>query len=214
MAFSHRRRWSISTPTCGPIRYRFRRQGRCGRSCAKPMSPAIPRRACPRMQSLWGGGTPDYGRQVLTAYAAARLPVDKDLADNAGADHRLDARRGLDRNAMRWAGVSSEGSRAWALAGAGPAGASGRGAEQRASILPRRRQERRAAQVAIPARGARRPRAAGRGRRAQLCGPVGRRSRPARRSGARRSTRPASTAIPPWRHCSPVSACRAADGTR
>ncbi len=67
------------------------------------------------IQSLWGGGTPDYGRQVLTAYAAARLPVDKDLADNAGPIIASMLAAGLDRNAMRWAGLVSEGSQGWAL---------------------------------------------------------------------------------------------------
>ena len=28
------------------------------------------------MKQLWGGGSETYSRQVLTAYAAARLPVD------------------------------------------------------------------------------------------------------------------------------------------
>ena len=67
------------------------------------------------MQSLWGGTTPDYGRQVLTAYAAARLPVDKDLADKAAPIIASMLSAGLDRNAMRWAGLVDEGSQGWAL---------------------------------------------------------------------------------------------------
>jgi hypothetical protein len=67
------------------------------------------------MQSLWGGTTPEYGRQVLTAYAAARLPVDKDLADKAAPIIASMLSAGLDRNAMRWAGLVDEGSQGWAL---------------------------------------------------------------------------------------------------
>ncbi len=66
------------------------------------------------MQSLWGG-TPNYGRQVLTAYAAARLPVDKDLADDAAPIIASMLAAGLDRNAMPWGRVVDEGSLAWAL---------------------------------------------------------------------------------------------------
>jgi hypothetical protein len=67
------------------------------------------------IQSLWGGTTPDYGRQVLTAYASARLPVDKDLADDAAPIIASMLSAGLDRNAMRWAGLVDEGSQGWAL---------------------------------------------------------------------------------------------------
>jgi hypothetical protein len=66
------------------------------------------------IRSLWGG-TPDYGREVLTAYAAARLPVDKDLANDAGPLIASMLSAGLDRNAMRWAGLVDEGSQGWAL---------------------------------------------------------------------------------------------------
>jgi hypothetical protein len=66
------------------------------------------------MQSLWGG-TPDYARQVLTAYAAARLPVNKDLAKDAGPIVASMLAAGLDRNAMPWGRVVDEGSHAWAL---------------------------------------------------------------------------------------------------
>jgi hypothetical protein len=67
------------------------------------------------MQTLWGSGTPDYGRLVLTAYAAARLPVDKKLADEAGPIVASMLAAGLDRNALRWGAAVSEGSEAWAL---------------------------------------------------------------------------------------------------
>jgi hypothetical protein len=66
------------------------------------------------MQSLWGG-TSDYGRQVLTAYAAARLPANKDLANQAAPIIASMLAAGLDRNAMPWARVVDEGSLAWAL---------------------------------------------------------------------------------------------------
>ena len=66
------------------------------------------------MQALWGG-TPDYGRQVLTAYAAARLPADKDLANNAAPIIASMLAAGLDRNAMPWSRVVDEGSLGWAL---------------------------------------------------------------------------------------------------
>lgn len=67
------------------------------------------------MRSLWGGDRPAYGRQVLTAYAAARLPVAEDLSDDAGAIIASMLAAGLDRNAARWASVAPEGSLGWAL---------------------------------------------------------------------------------------------------
>ena len=66
------------------------------------------------MRTLWGDGL-DYGRLVLTAYAAARLPVSEDMADDAAPLIASMLTAGLDRNAMRWASVVSEGSEAWAL---------------------------------------------------------------------------------------------------
>jgi hypothetical protein len=66
------------------------------------------------MRELWGDGA-DYGRQVLTAYAAARLPVDEGLLDDAPRIVASMLAAGLDRNAMRWGAAVSEGSEAWAL---------------------------------------------------------------------------------------------------
>ena len=66
------------------------------------------------IQSLWGS-TPDYGRQVLTAYAAARLPADKSLAGDAAPLIASMLTAGLDRNAARWGNVVDDGSQAWAL---------------------------------------------------------------------------------------------------
>ncbi|MFA7585499.1 MAG: hypothetical protein WCY11_04770 [Novosphingobium sp.] len=56
-----------------------------------------------------------YSRQVLTAYAAARLPVDTELADDAGPLIASMLAAGLDRNAQRWASVAETGSEAWGL---------------------------------------------------------------------------------------------------
>jgi hypothetical protein len=73
-----------------------------------------PRARLSAMQSLWGG-TPEYGRQVLTAYAAARLPADEDLANDAAPIIASMLAAGLDRNAMPWSRVVDEGTLAWAL---------------------------------------------------------------------------------------------------
>lgn len=70
------------------------------------------------MRDLWGSvvdGGDGYGRQVLTAYAAARLPVAEDLADDAPRIIGSMLAAGLDRNAMRWGSAVPEGSEGWAL---------------------------------------------------------------------------------------------------
>jgi len=66
------------------------------------------------MRELWGDGA-DYGRQVLTAYAAARLPVSEDLMADAPRIIGSMLAAGLDRNALRWGAEVPEGSEAWAL---------------------------------------------------------------------------------------------------
>jgi len=66
------------------------------------------------MQELWGDGD-DYGRTVLTAYAAARLPVSEDLLDAAPQIIASMLSAGLDRNAMRWGTQVPAGSEGWAL---------------------------------------------------------------------------------------------------
>jgi hypothetical protein len=66
------------------------------------------------IRALWGGER-DYGRQVLTAYAAARLPVDTDLVEDPAPFIASMLAAGLDRNAMRWGTAVEEGSAAWAL---------------------------------------------------------------------------------------------------
>ena len=67
------------------------------------------------IEALWQGGEADYGRQVLTAYAAARLPVSEALLDTAPGILASMLTAGLDRNAQRWASVVPEGSPAWGL---------------------------------------------------------------------------------------------------
>lgn len=66
------------------------------------------------MQELWEDGS-DYGRLVLTAYAAARLPASEALADDAAPIIGSMLTAGLDRNAMRWGAAVREGGLAWAL---------------------------------------------------------------------------------------------------
>jgi hypothetical protein len=67
------------------------------------------------MRSLWGTGTEDYGAQVLTAYAAARLPVIKPLVDDAPQIIASMLAAGLDRNAVRWGQLVPQGSAGWGL---------------------------------------------------------------------------------------------------
>ena len=66
------------------------------------------------IRQLWGEGA-SYGRQVLTAYAAARLPVNEALAEDAAPLIASMLAAGLDRNALLWGNVVPEGSEAWAL---------------------------------------------------------------------------------------------------
>jgi hypothetical protein len=89
------------------------------------------------MQRLWAagaalGGGDGYGARVLTAYAAARIPVAEAHADAAGDLIGAMLAAGLDANAARWANVVSEGSLGWALiALSSPSGgAVGQGAVQ------------------------------------------------------------------------------------
>ncbi len=70
------------------------------------------------MQTLWSGASNPqerYSRQVLTAYAAARLPVSEALAGDAGNLIASMLTAGLDANAARWSGQVESGSLAWAL---------------------------------------------------------------------------------------------------
>ena len=70
------------------------------------------------MQELWNsasGPVQRYSRQVLTAAAAARLPVDPQLKDSTGDLIASMLAAGYDRNALRWGGVVEPGSQGWAL---------------------------------------------------------------------------------------------------
>ncbi len=67
------------------------------------------------MQDIWGDGEDRYARQVLTAYAAARMPVNAEMADAAGDLIASMLAAGLDRNALRWASTVPVGSEGWAL---------------------------------------------------------------------------------------------------
>jgi hypothetical protein len=67
------------------------------------------------IHELWGTGDGLYGRHVLTAYAAARIAPSEDLAEEAAPLIGSMLAAGLDRNAMRWGAVVSEGSPAWGL---------------------------------------------------------------------------------------------------
>ena len=68
------------------------------------------------MQDLWeSGGDYPYGAQVMTAYAAARLPVSEAFADESGELIASMLAAGLDRNALRWKNVVETGSKGWAM---------------------------------------------------------------------------------------------------
>lgn len=68
------------------------------------------------IRSLWDGA-PDaqarYSRQVLTAYAAARLPVESGFAKDAPDLIAAMLAAGLDANALRWMPQAEAGSLAW-----------------------------------------------------------------------------------------------------
>ena len=68
------------------------------------------------ISSLWDGGTypqSRYSRQVLTAYAAARLPVSGDYAKAAPDLIAAMLAAGLDQNALRWGAQAEVGSLGW-----------------------------------------------------------------------------------------------------
>ena len=70
------------------------------------------------MKALWDGAAGPqqrYSRQVLTAYAAARMPADSSMSADAPALIASMLSAGLDRNALRWASMADVGSQAWAL---------------------------------------------------------------------------------------------------
>lgn len=65
------------------------------------------------LNQLWAE-QPGYGSHVLTAYAAARIPVSEEFADDAAELIASMLAAGLDRNALRWGSVVVEGSQGWA----------------------------------------------------------------------------------------------------
>ena len=68
--------------------------------------------------ALWGDRSVPlqfYSRQVLTAYAAARLPVSSDFIEEAPGLIASMLSAGLDANAVRWGAVVPNGSEGWAL---------------------------------------------------------------------------------------------------
>ncbi len=74
------------------------------------------------MRELWGDESDPmraYSRRVLTAYAAARLPVNQAFADDSGDLIASMLTAGLDANAGRWSAVVPEGGQGWALLAVG-----------------------------------------------------------------------------------------------
>ena len=67
------------------------------------------------IRDVWGNGTDNYGRLVLTAYAAARVTPSADFADDSGRLIASMLTAGLERDALLWADVVSDGSEGWAL---------------------------------------------------------------------------------------------------
>ncbi|WP_394727158.1 hypothetical protein [Altererythrobacter sp. GH1-8] len=75
-----------------------------------------PRERLAALRELWGGNTAsDYGRYVLTAFAAARFAPSEDFADEAAPLIGSMLSAGLDRDAMAWAGLVSADSAAGAM---------------------------------------------------------------------------------------------------
>ena len=80
------------------------------------------------LRTLWSGapaGTDPYGRLVLTAYAAARVPPRRDFE---GSDRLVAAMlsAGMDRSAQRWRTMVTEGGDAWAMLALADPDAAGR----------------------------------------------------------------------------------------
>ena len=70
------------------------------------------------MRELWGDESDParaYSRRVLTAYAAARLPVNDQFVDDSGDLVASMLAAGLDANAARWSAVVPQGGQGWAL---------------------------------------------------------------------------------------------------
>ncbi|QYJ08418.1 hypothetical protein [Qipengyuania flava] len=68
------------------------------------------------IRDIWAGDEATaYGRMVLTAYAAARMPVDSAYSGDAAGLIASMLAAGLDRDAMRWASALDAGSLGWGL---------------------------------------------------------------------------------------------------
>lgn len=84
------------------------------------------------MQRLWDageaiGGGDGHSAQVLTAYAAARIPADAAHAGAAGGLIAAMLTAGLDRDALAWREVVEQGSLGWALIALAAPGSTGVG---------------------------------------------------------------------------------------
>lgn len=72
------------------------------------------------IRSLWGDGAQiPHDRQVLTAYAAARIPANESFADDAGPLIASMLTAGLDRDAARWRDIVDQGDEGWGLLAVG-----------------------------------------------------------------------------------------------
>lgn len=79
---------------------------------------ASPAERMAAIRTLWDGGTDAdarYSRQVLTAYAAARMPVSGDFSRDLDGLIGSMLAAGLDQNALRWADQADVGSVAWGM---------------------------------------------------------------------------------------------------
>jgi len=79
---------------------------------------ATPNERLAAMHSLWDGGAdPEarYSRQVLTAYAAARMPVSGDFSGDAPDLVASMLAAGLDQNALKWAAQADVGTLTWGM---------------------------------------------------------------------------------------------------
>ena len=72
------------------------------------------------IKSLWGeGGAIPHDRQVLTAYAAARIPADDQFSGDAALLIASMLTAGLDLDAARWRTIVDEGDAGWGMLAVG-----------------------------------------------------------------------------------------------
>lgn len=79
---------------------------------------ASPAERMAAMRTLWDGAADAearYSRQVLTAYAAARMPVSADYSGDLPDLVASMLAAGLDQNALKWAGQADVGSVTWGM---------------------------------------------------------------------------------------------------